>query len=78
MRALADTTTLSWITAEVDQALEFFARALRLGGVTHVRERELCAGLAEDASEHQRVVVVRGVVVGDDRVWCHHWTPVRL
>ena len=51
--------------------LELLAPALGLSGVAYVRERQLDAGLGQHAPEHERVVIVWGVVVGDDRFGGH-------
>ena len=40
-------------------------------GVTHIGERQPGAGVAQGPAEHERVAVVLGVVVGNDRVGCH-------
>ena len=45
---------------------EPLAVALGVHGVTDVREDQLGPRVAQDTGEHQRVVIVRGVVVGDD------------
>ena len=42
-----------------------------LGAVTYVRERDAYAGIAEDATEGERIMVVVGAVVGDDDVGLH-------
>jgi hypothetical protein len=51
--------------------LKLFARALGLERVANVRERQLDTGVGEHAREHQRVVIVGRVVVGDDSCWGH-------
>ena len=40
-------------------------------GVTDVGQRQSRAGLAQGPAQHERVAVVLGVVVGNDRVGCH-------
>ncbi len=45
---------------------EHLAVGLGLVGVAHVRERDLGAGLREEAAEGDGVVLVVGAVVGND------------
>ena len=46
-----------------------------LGAVADVCERHTGTGVAEDAAERERVVVVVGAVVGDDDVGLHGLFP---
>ncbi len=55
--------------------LELLAIALDLRRVAHVRERQRGSGLGQYAREHQGVVVVERVVVGND--CCRGHVPLR-
>ncbi len=50
--------------------------AVGLGGVAHVGEADLGAGLPEEAAERDRVVLVRGAVIGDDDFQGHFLVPL--
>jgi hypothetical protein len=51
--------------------LALLARVFDLGRMADVRERQLGTGVGEQVAEDERVLVVRRVVVGDDRVRRH-------
>src|ERR1700733_13642161 len=51
--------------------LELLARVIALDAVAHVGQGQRSAGGGQEATEHQRVVIARRVVVGDDRPRWH-------
>jgi hypothetical protein len=68
--------TAQRLRAGLEQALGLLlggalAGGVGLGGVTHVGELELGAGVSEQAAEDERVLVVRCPVVGDDHLGSH-------
>ena len=67
-----DTKAREPIGAPLEQHLGVVLLALLLGAVAvravaHIGQRQVGAGVGEDASKHQRVVIAWRVVVGDER-----------
>ena len=56
---------------------ECLAAWIELRGVANVRQRQPACASCQELAEHQRVVVIRGAVVGDDHLCAHRSTISR-